>query len=456
MVVPQHAPGRGRLGRFFHSPARVVVAGFAAAVLLGTALLSLPIASADRSAPASVGSAAFTATSAVTVTGLAVVDTAVQWSVFGEVVILALIQLGGIGIMTLASIVLLLLSRKVGLRHRLNAQVETGALTLGDVRRIVKGVLVLSVAVELVASSILALRFWITYDDGLATALWSGVFHGVSAFNNAGFSLYSDSLSGFVHDPVVILTVAGALIVGGLGVPVLAELRVDRLRWDRWTLHTKLTLAATGVLIVAGTLFVLLLEWSNAGTMGDHSVPQKVLSGFFQGVTPRTAGFNSLDYGAMRETTWLVTSILMFIGAAPASTGGGIKVTTFALLGFVILSEVRGDRDVTMFRRRSPSAAARQALAVALISVGVAAGATLLLMSESGFSLSRCLFEVTSALGTTGLTTGITHRLPDASQVLVVVLMFAGRIGPLTLGAALAVRGRDRRYRYPEERPLIG
>lgn len=456
MVVPQHAPQRGRVRGLLHSPARVVVAGFGVAVLLGTALLSLPVASADRDDPASIGVAAFTATSAVTVTGLAVVDTAGQWSVFGEVVILALIQLGGIGIMTLASIVLLLLSRRMGLRHRLNAQVETGALTLSDVGRIARGVLILSVVVELVASSILALRFWITYDDALPTALWSGLFHGVSAFNNAGFSLYSDSLTGFVHDPVVILTVAAALILGGLGVPVLAELRVDRRRWDRWTLHTKLTLSATAVLIVAGTLLVLLLEWSNPATMGDHTIPQKVLSGFFQGVTPRTAGFNSLDYVGMRETTWVITSVLMFIGAAPASTGGGIKVTTFALLGFVILSEIRGERDVNLFKRRSPTVAERQALAIALVSVGVVASATLLLMTDSGFSLSRCLFEVTSALGTTGLTTGITGQLPDSSKVLVVLLMFIGRIGPLTLGAALAVRGRDRRYRYPEERPLIG
>jgi trk system potassium uptake protein len=406
------------------------------AVLLGTVLLSLPVASAERDDPASIGVAAFTATSAVTVTGLAIVDTAGQWSVFGEVVILALIQLGGIGIMTLASIVLLLLSRRIGLRHRLNAQVESGALTLSDVGRIARGVLILSVVVELAASSILALRFWITYDDALPTALWSGVFHGVSAFNNAGFSLYSDSLTGFVHDPVVILTVGAALILGGLGVPVLAELRVDRWRWDRWTLHTKLTLSATAVLIVAGTLLVLLLEWSNPASMGGHTIPQKVLSGFFQGVTPRTAGFNSLDYAGMRETTWLVTSVLM--------------------LGFVILSEIRGERDVNLFNRRSPTVAERQALAIALVSVGVAASATLLLMTDSGFSLSRCLFEVTSALGTTGLTTGITAQLPDSSKVLVVVLMFIGRIGPLTLGAALAVQGRDRRYRYPEERPLIG
>lgn len=453
MALSQRATALRR--RTLESPARFVTASFAAAVAGGTALLLLPAASQGEGG-ASVGVASFTATSAVTVTGLALVDTSEHWSAFGEAVILGLVQLGGIGIMTLASLVLLGLSRRIGLRHRLFAQVETGVHTLGEVRRVLRGVLVITAVTETATAAVLTVRFWSTYDESFASAVWMGVFHAVSAFNNAGFALFPDGLVAFATDPVITLVIAAAIVVGGLGVPVLVELAGGGLRWRRWSLHTKLVLASSAALTAAGWVLVTVFEWSNPGTLAPMSTGDKLLVGLFQGVTPRTAGFNTVSYAAMNETTLVVTAALMFIGAAPASTGGGIKVTTFALLGFVILSEVRGDRDVTLFERRTPATAERQAVSIALVAVGVVAVCTLTLMAMGDWGLTRVLFETTSAFGTVGLSTGITAEIPLPGQVLLGALMFAGRVGPLTVATALALRQRERRIRYAEERPLIG
>ena len=438
-----------------HRPARLVTAAFGGTILVGTLVLMLPAAS-HGAGGAGLGTALFTATSAVTVTGLVVADTAAQWTPLGEATVLALIQLGGIGIMTLASLVLLGFSRRLGLRHRLMAQIETGILTLGEVRSVVRQVAILSLVAELLACSVLLVRFVTAYDEPLGRASWSAVFHSVSAFNNAGFALFPDSLSRFVSDPVVNLTIIATIVVGGLGVPVIAELMKDRMSWRRWSLHTRLTITTTVALVAIAWFLVCLFEWTNPSSLGPLATGEKLLAGLFQGVTPRTAGFNTLDVGGLRETTWAVLSALMFIGAAPASTGGGIKVTTFALLGFVIRSEIRGDRDVTLFGRRVAETAQRQALSIALIGIGVVAVSALVLLSMGDWGLSAVLFEVVSAFGTTGLSTGITGDIPNAGQALLVVLMFAGRVGPLTVGAALAVRARDNRFRYPEERPLIG
>jgi len=454
MVVPRHDAAAGRHG-FLHRPARLVSTAFAGAMAVGTIVLMLPVAD-QGGGGAGFRTAAFTAISAVTVTGLAVSDTAEQWSAFGEAVILVLIQLGGLGIMTLASLVLLGFSRRLGLRHRLVAQLETGVLTLGEVRTVLRQVVVVSLVAEVLTAMVLLFRFRTAYDVPLGRSLWISVFHAVSAFNNAGFSLFSDSLVRFRDDPVINLTLIVTIVVGGLGVPVLAELVHERISWRTWSLHTRLTITTSAILIVGGWLLVCLFEWTNQASVGSLPTGEKLLAGLFQAVTPRTAGFNTLDIGSLRETTWLVLSGLMFIGAAPASTGGGMKVTTFALLAFVIFSELRGDRDVTMFGRRVPAPAQRQALAVALIGVGVVAVSTLILLSMGDWGLSAVLFEVTSAFGTVGLTTGITGDIPGGGHVLLSLLMFAGRVGPLTVGAALALRSRDNRFRYPEERPLLG
>ncbi|HSE70732.1 MAG TPA: potassium transporter TrkG [Nocardioidaceae bacterium] len=438
----------------FRHPAQVVVAGFAGAVLVGTLLLMLPV-SRTGDGGASLLAALFTSTSAVCVTGLVVVDTPSYWSGFGEAVILLLIQVGGFGIMTMASLLGLLVSRRMGLRTRLTAAAETKSVGLGDVRAVLVGVAKVSLLFESVTAVLLTLRFWLGYDEPFGRAAYLGLFHAVSAFNNAGFALWSDSLMGFVTDPWICLPIAAAVIVGGLGFPVLFELRRE-LRPRRWSLHTKLTVTVSAGLLLLGTVFVTGSEWSNPATLGTLDTPGRMLAGFFQAVMPRTAGFNSLDYGAMHEGTLLGTNALMFIGGGSAGTAGGIKVTTFILLFFVIYAEVRGEQHVNAFDRRIDPRTQRQALTVALLSVGAIVTATLFLLEITDHGTEALLFEVISAFATVGLSTGITADLPGVGQVVLVLLMFLGRLGPITLVSALALRERQRLYQLPEGRPLIG
>jgi potassium uptake TrkH family protein len=433
----------------------VVVGGFGLAVLVGTLLLMLPVAQTgiDWTDPVT---ALFTATSAVCVTGLVVVDTGTYWSTFGEVVILALIQVGGLGTMTLASLLGLAISRKLGLRARVTAATETKAVGLGDVRGVVLGVARTSLVVELAVAVVLALRFWAAYDVSPGRAAYLGVFHSVSAFNNAGFALWPDSLVRFATDPWICLPIAASVIVGGIGFPVILELR-KRLRTPRaWSMHTKMTLWATAVLLVLGTLVITANEWRNPATLGQLDTPGRLLAGFFQAVMPRTAGFNSVDTGAMLEGSLLVTVVLMFIGGGSAGTAGGIKVTTFVLLLLVIWAEVRGERDVQAFDRRIGERVVRQALTIALLSVGLVTAATVVLVEITRMSTHLVLFEVVSAFGTVGLSTGITADVGTAGHLVLAVLMFVGRLGPITLVSALALRERQRLYHHPEGRPLIG
>ncbi|MEV0174718.1 potassium transporter TrkG [Streptomyces sp. NPDC050803] len=441
-------------------PAQLVVLGFAAVTVLGTALLALPVAAEDRTATGLVTSL-FTATSAVCVTGLAVVDTATHWSGFGEGVILALIQVGGFGIMTTASLLALLVSGKLRLRMQLTAQAETKSLDIGDVRRVLLGVAGTTLIVELTVGAILALRFRFGYGNSVGDAVYLGWFHAVSAFNNAGFGLHADNLTRYARDPWVTLPVAAAVILGGLGFPVLLELLRHRNRARttgrrNWTLHTKLTLITSAVLLLVGTVLTCLLEWSNKGTFGPLDWPGKLLAGFFHSAMARTAGFNSVDIGAMHAATLLMTCMLMFIGGGSAGTAGGIKVGTFAVLAVAIIAEVRGEPNSTVLGRRLAPHVLRQALTVALLGVGLVMTATLALLSMTDLPFEGVLFETVSAFATVGLSTGITADFPDGGQLILVLLMFVGRLGPVTLVSALALRERTRRYELPEERPVIG
>jgi len=446
-----------RLTRWFRSrhPAQLIVFAFAAGILFGAALLLLPVATAGDER-ASVTTALFTSTSALCVTGLVVVDTPTYWSSFGQVVILGLIQVGGIGIMTLASLLALLVARRLGLRTRLIAQAETAAPELQDVRRLVFGVVLLSLCFEAIAALLLTLRFSITYDMPFGSAVWHGVFHAISAFNNAGFALWSDSLVQFVTDGWISLTIAGAIVAGGLGFPVWIELRRRILSPRFWTLHTKLTLVLTASLLALGFVAVAAFEWSNSATLGPLDTGGKLLAAFFQSVTPRTAGFNTIDYGAAQQETLFVTDLLMFIGGGSASTAGGIKVTTFALLFLMVWSEVRGDPHVTAFSREVPAHAQRQAFSIAFIATVAVAAGTLALMTVSDSPFREVLFEAVSAFGTVGLSTGITADWGEFGRIVLIVLMFLGRTGPYTLAVALALRERKRLYGFPEERPIIG
>ncbi|MBG6089233.1 TrkH family potassium uptake protein [Actinomadura viridis] len=443
------------LSRFQH-PAQVVVSGFLLAIVIGTGLLSLPATTESGERPR-FSDALFTATSAVCVTGLASVDTGTHWSVFGHVVIAVLVQVGGLGIMTLATLFAVVVSGRVGLRARLAVAAETKTLRVADVRRLVRNVVIFSLVCEAVAAAVLTARFAVAYEQPLARALYWGLFHAVSAFNNAGFALWPDSLTRFAADPWITLTAAAAVIVGGLGFPVVFELARGWRRPRTWSVLTRLTLMVTAVLLGAGTVIMTFSEWDNPRTLG--ALPDgraRLLAGFFAAVMPRSGGFNSVDVGQMRPETWLVTDVLMFIGGGSAGTAGGIKVTTFGLLAFVIWAELRGEARVNVGHRRVPEGTQRQAVAIALMAVGLVVAGTFVLLVMTEHTLDRVLFEVISAFATVGLSTGITADLPPAAHVIMVVLMFVGRIGPLTLGTALALRERTRRYELPEERPIVG
>ena len=442
-------------GLVLRHPAQYIVVTFLATSVVGTILLLLPVATRAPGG-ASVTTALFTATSATCVTGLVVVDTPVYWSGFGQVVILALIQVGGLGIMTLTSLLVIVLSRRLGIRQRVIAAAQTGSLRLGDVKSLVLAVIKMTIAVESAVALVLLIRFWVTHDYGLGRAACLAVFHAVSAFNNAGFALFSDGLIGYQTDTILLVVIALAVITGGLGFPVWRQIAAHPRQPRRWDLHAKITVLTTIVLITVGSALFTWFEWTNSATFAQLSIEHSAVNGFFQSVTTRTAGFNAIDIAGLRETSQLLTTILMFIGGGSGSTAGGIKVTTFALLGWIMWAEVRGERDVEVFKRRVPTDVQRQALTVALMAVGGAVGSSMLLLMLTPFDLADVVFESVSALGTVGLSTGITPSLTVPAQLVVTILMFVGRVGPPTVFAALVLRERGRLYRHPEERIIIG
>lgn len=436
-------------------PARIVPLAFLAAVLMGTALLSLPI-STPGPTRSPVLTAAFTSVSAVCVTGLTTVDTATYWSPFGQVVIMGLIQVGGFGIMTLATLLGLLVGGKLRLKSSLIAQAETHTLNIGDVRHVVRRVAMTMLAFEAAFAAVLTARFRVRYDDTWGDAAWHGVFHSISAFNNAGFALYSDNLIGFVDDAWLMFPICVAIIAGGIGFPVLFELR-RRWRAPReWTVHTRLTVYGSIILLVAGIGAFLALEWTNGGTLGGLNAWGKVVGGVTGGVVPRTAGFNSIDYGQITPETMAVNYVLMFIGGGSAGTAGGIKVTTFFLLAFVIWSEVRGEPDTNIAHRRIGSQTLRQALTVVLLALAAIAVGTMAILLVTDYALDVVLFETISAFATVGLSTGITPELPPTAEITLMVLMFVGRVGTVTVASALALKSRHRHFHLPKERPVIG
>lgn len=437
------------------SPVRLVPVAFLLTIGVGAALLMLPISrSVDDSDV--VMPALFTAVSAVSVTGLITVDTASFWTPFGQIVILGLIQVGGFGIMTLGTLLALVVRKRLGLWTQLVAQSETHTLNLGEVRRVLLRVAQIMVAFEVVTAVILSARFWIAYDDDLTTAMWRGIFHSVSAFNNAGFSLFSDSLVGFVDDPWIIVPISVAVIAGGLGFPVLIELLRGSGARGAWTIHIRLTVYGTLVLLALGFGVFVVFEWDRPGTLGELSVAGKMLGSLAGTVFPRTAGFNSIDYGTVSSETLLITNVLMFIGGGSAGTAGGIKVTTFLVLAFAIWSEARGRDQVSIGPRSISSSVQRQALSVALLGIAAVMIGTVMMLVLTDHGFEPVLFESVSAFATVGLSTGITGDLPTSAQLVLMALMFIGRIGTITIASALALTPRQHLYRFPQERPIIG
>jgi trk system potassium uptake protein TrkH len=428
--------------------------GFAATILVGSLLLTLPFSNREGIVTPYI-TALFTATSAVCVTGLVVVDTKSYWTPFGQAIILLLIQVGGLGFMTSSTMLLLLIGRRFSLRERIWLKESHGVSPLGGILRLTRRVLMVTAIIEGISATILFLRFLREYPWDWA--LWMGVFHAVSAFNNAGFDVIGGfrSLTIYNRDPVVVLDIAFTIILGGLSFTAIIDtVRVRRFR--SLLLDTKVVLVTTGGLLVCGTLGLLAMEYANPNTLGPMDLPSKLLNAFFSAVTPRTAGFNTIDVGKMTEQGLLLTIALMFIGAASGSTGGGIKVNTFAVLTAAVVSSIRGRAAATAFGRELPQDHVYRALTVALLSLGLVFSVTLMLTIVEPFNALRLLFETTSAFGTVGLSTGITPDLSIVGKLLITATMYVGRVGPLTLGLALAQREQPVRHSYPEGQLKIG
>lgn len=436
------------------SPARLALATFAGVIIVFTGLLSLPAATASGLRAPFVDSF-FTATSAVCVTGLVTVPTGTYWSGFGQAVILVGIQIGGLGVMTLASILGAAVSRRIGLTQKLLTASETRTTRLGEVGSLIRVVVATSLALESVIALMLLPRFIVLHET-FREALWHAVFYSVSAFNNAGFVPTADGLAPHASDWLLCLPIVLGVFIGSLGFPVILNIARTGRRARRWNLHTKLTLTMSVVLVAVGTVAFAAAEWANDRTLGPLSWPSKVLAALFAGVMPRSGGFSTVDVGSMNESSWLITDALMFVGGGSASTAGGIKVTTLAVMMLAIVSEARGDRDVEAYGRRIPRDTLRLAVAVSFIGATAVLVSSLLLLEITGWTLDVILFETISAFATCGLSTGVTPLLPEAGKYVLIALMFIGRTGTMTLAAALALRDRRRVIRLPEERPIIG
>lgn len=428
---------------------------FLVAIAITTLLLMLPAARADGGS-ADFMTAFFTATSAVCVTGLIVEDTATYWSGFGQFVILLAFQIGGFGIMTAATLLGIAAGRSLRLSSRLLASAERSQIDFTDAASVLKLVFGATFVVESVLALILVLRLNMAHGEAWGTALWNGVFHAISAFNNAGFSTYSDGLMGFQADGLFLWPIMVAITVSALGFPVLHELRHEWREPKRWSLHTRITLAGSAALLVLGLAGILLAEWHNPATLGPMGWGDKLTNASFHSVIARTTGFNTVDVGAFHEETLALNYVLMFIGGGSAGTAGGIKVTTFFLLGVVVWSEIRGEREAHVFGRRISPSVERQALSVVLLSMGLIGLGTVIILSITGLPLSAVLFETISAFATVGLSTGITGQLPASAELVLILLMFVGRVGTITAATALALGSQPRAYRYPEESPIVG
>lgn len=448
-------------------PGWIVIRGFLLAIIIGAFMLSLPFASADGRWLSPLKSI-FTATSAVCVTGLTVVDTGTEFSFFGQMIILILMQLGGLGLVTMGTLFLLLVGKRLSFKNEFVLMDSFGQDGIRGLRALIVRVFVYAVMIEAAGASILAHRLIRTYDYSLAKAIYYGIFHAVSAFCNAGFALYSDSLIGFRDDNVILLCTACLIVLGGLGFPVLYNIvsvrfwHRNRLTRGRLSLHSRAVLVASAVLIVVGTISFFLLEYGN--TLSEMSLWDRITCSFFQAVTPRTAGFNVVDMGVVQPSTLFMTMVLMFIGGAPASAAGGIKITTMVVLIFTIKAMVRGREDTELSNRTVPMKIVREAISIFLLGflfVGFVFGVLLVtersMVSLAGVTLSdRLLFETVSAFGTVGLSTGITTHLSVLGQICIIICMFVGRLGSLTVALFIGTREVGQTVRYPEEDIVVG
>ena len=440
------------------NPTQIIAVAFAVIILLGAVLLTLPAASRNGES-AGFLPALFTATSATCVTGLVMFDTWTQWSGFGQVVIISLIEIGGLGFMTAASLVFFLLRRKVGLKQRM---VMAQALSIQDMEgviRLQKLALTGSLAVQGIGALILLLRFW--PEHGFWTALRWGIFHSVSAFCNAGFDIFGcitpgASLMEFNSDPVVMLTLGALVVIGGLGFLVWEE--VVRVRsFKKFSVYTKLVLLTSLVLLLIGAVCFCALEWNNPATLGPMSVGDKLLNGAFQSVTVRTAGFAGIDQAAMTDGAKAVSIVLMLVGGSSGSTAGGAKTVTLVVLLLFLWARARGRETVTVFRRTIPGRQALDAMTIVSILVGLAVFGGIFICATSPVGFTDALFESVSAIATVGLTAGVTGKLSLAARILMIVYMYFGRVGVLTISLGFLMGNKaEERFRYAQTNLLIG
>lgn len=443
-----------RLRQLELNPPRVLALGFAGLILIGAILLNLPIASKSGE---SIGfiNALFTSASSVCVTGLVVVNTGEYWSLFGHIVIICLIQIGGLGFMTLATLVALILGKKITLKERLIIKEQLNQETMSGLVKLTKYVILSTFAIEGLGALFLSTRFIPRY--GFIKGLWFSIFHSISAFCNAGFDITGNSIVPFKGDIVVNLTIAFLIIIGGLGFSVYIDISRHK-RFNRLSLHSKLVLVITLILIIVGMILFYLIELDNPGTLEPLNSKERIIASFFQSVVTRTAGFNSIDMSKMKDTTTFIMIILMFIGGSPGSTAGGIKTTTFGAILLTTFTVIRGGRDVVAYKRRIPQEIIYRALTIASIGIFLVTVISMILTISEGANFLDLLFETTSAFATVGLTRGVTPDLTDFGKILIAITMYLGRVGPLTMAFAFAKRQKNsiKNYRYSEGNILVG
>lgn len=449
-----------RFKEYRATPAQILILGFLVVILVGSLLLSFPFASAPGESLRWID-ALFTSTSAVCVTGLIVKDTPADFSLFGQLIILLLIQIGGLGYTTAATTIFLFLGKRISIRERLVMKEALNALSTEGILRLSKWILVITILVEMIGAAILSFSFLRQYEPW--EAVYLGIFHSVSAFNNAGFSLFSNSLMDYRTDVVVNLVVSFLIITGGIGFIVYAEIYRYYFKEEiyRLSIHTRLVLVMTVLLITIGTAMIYYFEWGN-GTMQGLSMGEKVMASFFQTISARTAGLNTVDISRMFPFTLYFIVMLMLIGGSPGSTGGGIKTTTFGIMMVALWSTMRGRRDVTLFHRRVPPEVISRAFFLAFLAMMLVTGFTLVLLYTEEKSFIVTLFEVASGMATVGLSTGdggtrsLAATFSDFGKLVMILAMFIGRLGPLTIGIGGFSAIRHERYRYPEEKVIIG
>ncbi len=434
------------------TPAQILVLGYFVVILSGTILLMLPVSTTAAGGLNPVN-ALFEATSATCVTGLIVVNTKTAFTLFGQIVILFLVQIGGLGIMTMSTLIAFVIGKKITLKERMIIQEDLNQFKISGMVRLVQYVLGFTIVIEGTGAFLLFLR--LLKDNPFFHALYLAIFHSVSAFNNAGFDIFGNSLENFTGDFMINFVMTSLIILGGIGFGVMAEL-YNNFKFKKTSLQTKIVIAITLILLIAGFFLFLFLEFSNDQTMGNLAFKDKLMSAFFLSVTPRTAGFNTLPTGSLRSSTLFLVIVLMFIGASPGSTGGGIKTTTFGVLLITVWNMMIGKQDIEVYNRRLDKDVVFKALSITILSLGLIVFVTIILTITENMEFLRVLFETVSAFGTVGLSTGITDKLSAFGRLLITITMFAGRVGPLTLAIAFAERQRKGIYHYPKEKIMVG